>query len=119
VTEARRLFDGLHYPGEGSVAAFNARLLVSELVGNSVRHAGLAGSDLITLEVCCEDGLVRVEVSDLGPGFTPRDRAALAVPTPTGGRGLFLVDALSDRWGVSQPRPDRPAMVWFEIDVDG
>jgi anti-sigma regulatory factor (Ser/Thr protein kinase) len=94
-------------------AAFNVRLLVSELVGNSVKHAGLSENDVITLEVEIDGGSVRTEVHDPGRGF---EREAVS-PPPAGvsGRGLFLVDALADRWGVE--RRSGLTCVWFEIDL--
>jgi anti-sigma regulatory factor (Ser/Thr protein kinase) len=87
------------------------RLLVSELVSNSVLHAGLKEDDLIRLSVWESAGRVRVEVTDLGDGFRPR------VPDPDPlnptGWGLYLVDRLADRWGVATNGETR---VWFEVD---
>jgi two-component sensor histidine kinase len=100
---------------EHDEAAFNVRLLVTELVTNSVRHAGLALADTITLGLRVGDGLVRGEVTNRGAGF---QRPSFNGPSRgVGGHGLFLVDALADRWG-SQPAPDKQGwMVWFEIDI--
>ncbi len=90
----------------------DARLLVNELVTNSVKHCD--GSGQVTLTVSTHPQRVRVEVHDPGSGFTP--------PTghpdlsSTSGRGLFLVDRLSDRWGVSN---DGLTCVWFELDRSG
>jgi anti-sigma regulatory factor (Ser/Thr protein kinase) len=89
----------------------DARLLVSELVTNAIRHAGLGESDHITLIVEVDDDLLRIEVCDPGPGFE------LAEPTPDPARpsgwGLYLVRELSDRWGVERNGETR---VWFELD---
>ena len=87
------------------------RLLVSELVSNSVRHAGLKEDDLIRISVWESAGRVRVEVTDLGGGFRPR----LPDPDPLNptGWGLYLVDRLADRWGVATNVETR---VWFEMD---
>lgn len=89
----------------------DAQLLVSELVTNAIRHAGLQGEDVITLVVEASDHALRIEVSDPGPGFAPAD------PEPDPGRssgwGLYLVRELSDRWGVERNAPTR---VWFELD---
>jgi anti-sigma regulatory factor (Ser/Thr protein kinase) len=86
------------------------RLLVTELVTNSVRHAGATA--WIALDVELYANAVRVAVSDRGDGFEPP-----AIPTPhvdrPGGWGLCLVDRLADRWGVK--RGDRTS-VWFEMD---
>ena len=69
-----------------------AALLVSELITNAVLHAGTP----VRLLVFRYDGVLRVEVSDDDPTL-PR----LVDPDPMrpGGRGIKLVDALSQRWG--------------------
>ena len=90
----------------------DVRLLVTELITNSVRHAGLNGRKPIHLRVTAEADLVRVEVEDAGSGFEPRNRSAPL--TEASGWGLYLVDKLTDRWGVTRA----PATcVWFEIDA--
>ena len=89
----------------------DVRLLVTELITNSVRHAGLNGKASIHLRVSAEDDLVRVEVEDPGTGFEPRDRSALL--TEASGWGLYLVEKLTDRWGVKSAGG---TCVWFEID---
>jgi two-component sensor histidine kinase len=88
----------------------DVRLLVSELVSNSVRHAGLAPDELIGISVEVEKGRLRVEVSDGGPGFTPVSTPSLETGS---GFGLRLVEQLAQRWGVL--RDDR-VRVWFEIE---
>ncbi len=87
-------------------------LLVSELVTNSVRHAGLGADDRIALRASVEAGVLRIEVSDRGPGFrwTYTGRPP---PGRSGGRGVWLVAELSDRWGIR----DGPTTVWFEFDL--
>jgi anti-sigma regulatory factor (Ser/Thr protein kinase) len=87
------------------------RLLVSELVTNSVRHAGLRESQTIELKVKLLDETVRVEVNDQGTGFEPTPRTAQS--EVESGWGLYLVSRLSDRWGVSS---DGVTRVWFELD---
>jgi anti-sigma regulatory factor (Ser/Thr protein kinase) len=90
----------------------NVRLVVSELVTNSVRHAGLPPNEQISLTVVISDGSVRGRVCDPGPGFEkpsePRPRTDLS-----GGWGLPIVERISDRWGVER---NGCACVWFEID---
>lgn len=88
------------------------RLLVSELVTNSVRHADLSPSAKVNLEVAVSDRKVHVEVRDSGQGFEPSDHKPDA-GTP-GGWGLFLVEELADRWGVMRNHFTR---VWFEMDL--
>ena len=88
----------------------DVRLLVSELVTNSVRHSG-AQREFVVLAVMQMGETVRVEVSDGGSGFEPSVRSK-DIHTP-GGWGLHLVDRLADRWGVETGRRTR---VWFELD---
>jgi anti-sigma regulatory factor (Ser/Thr protein kinase) len=87
------------------------RLLVSELVTNSVRHAGLARSQAIELKVTLLPETVRVEVNDPGSGFQPTPRTAQS--DDQSGWGLYLVSRLADRWGVTS---DGSTRVWFELD---
>jgi anti-sigma regulatory factor (Ser/Thr protein kinase) len=98
-------------------AAFEIRsaveLVVSELVTNSVRHAGLEPHDRIGLVATRSPGGIRIEVWDAGPGFVP------PAPEPTSlkresGWGLYLVDRLADRWGVERGAGTR---VWSEFDL--
>jgi serine/threonine-protein kinase RsbW len=84
------------------------KLLVTELVTNSFRHAGAGKEAVIELRVLASPETVRVEVEDPGPGFEPEPRE----PGCEGGFGLVLVDELADRWGVQRERP----CVWFELD---
>ena len=90
----------------------NVRLVVSELVTNSVRHAGLSPDEQISVAVVISDRSVRGRVCDPGPGFekpsAPRPRTDLS-----GGWGLPIVERISDRWGVER---NGCACVWFEID---
>jgi anti-sigma regulatory factor (Ser/Thr protein kinase) len=90
--------------------AHTARLLVSEIVTNSVRHGGAGEGDWIGLDVALSPAALRVEVTDPGPGFVPHP--ALPDPDDPGGRGLFLVEQMADRWG----HADAGTRVWFEVD---
>ena len=103
------------FPVERAVDAdlmADVRLLVSELVTNSVRHSGAAPPDPVGLEVELDSETIRVEVSDSGSGFDPLPRDADR--SRPGGWGLYLVDRLADRWGVARNSLTR---VWFEIDL--
>ncbi len=110
---ARHAVDELRYAEHGE-AVFNLRLLVTELVSNSVRHADLAADEMITLEVAIRPNLIRAVVGDRGNGF---GRPVFGEPPAgTSGRGLFLVDALADRWGTGKAEGGESA-VWFELDL--
>ena len=89
------------------------QLLVTELVTNSVVHAGLRPGERIEVSIQRSDTGVRVEVADQGPGFDPPPPPE--DPFATSGRGLALVNTLSDRWGVET---DGLTRVWFEIDLN-
>ncbi|WSB81504.1 ATP-binding protein [Streptomyces sp. NBC_01186] len=85
----------------------HAVLLVSELVGNAVRHTG---AHTIGLRMLRRTGWIRVEVRDPSRGLP----CLLPVgELDTSGRGLFLVDTLSDRWGVDLL--PRGKTTWFEM----
>ena len=86
-------------------------LLVSELVTNSVRHAGLDASQPLQLSVGTEGDTVRVAVRDPGPGFRPPK--APTDPSHVGGWGLVLVDQLADQWGVKHD--GKANVVWCEL----
>ena len=80
-------------------------LMVSELATNAVVHAATA----FRLNIERTDKLVRVEVVDGGGGH-----AFLRSPTDSDvrGRGLQLVDTLSDQWGTTEDGDDGKT-VWF------
>lgn len=90
----------------------DARLLVSELVTNSLRHASLRPDQPIELSLTLDDSVLRAEVRDFGKGFEHEPRT----PQPEGeaGWGLFLVAKLAARWDVQTEGPTR---VWFELPV--
>ena len=89
----------------------DARLLVSELVTNAIRHAGLGHDEQIKLVVMTRAGMLRIEVCDPGHGFDLVE--PLPDPARPSGWGLYLVRELSDRWGVERHPETR---VWFELD---
>jgi signal transduction histidine kinase len=80
-------------------------LLITELVSNAVRH----GEGEIQLRVAVDAQAVRAEVIDDGPGFEVdvHERGVRAL----GGRGLWFVASLAQRWGVYQGS----SHVWFEL----
>ena len=84
------------------------RLLVTELVTNSVRHTA---ADSLTLSVAIGTSTVLTEVEDTGPGFDP-NCVEHAGKNDTGW-GLFLVQRLADKWGVMHDGPSK--RVWFEL----
>jgi anti-sigma regulatory factor (Ser/Thr protein kinase) len=95
------------YVDETQLRAFE--LAVTEVVSNAVRHGG---GDSIRLAVTPKDGYMCVQVTDAGPGLVPKPGALEA--GDEGGFGLFIVEHLTRRWGVT--REDNKTRVWFELD---
>jgi anti-sigma regulatory factor (Ser/Thr protein kinase) len=89
-----------------------ARLLVSELVTNAVRHAGAGPDRPLHVQLLRGPRWVVVAVADEGPGFTwhPTSRPAA---NESGGWGLFLVEQIADHWGVECTTSG--TCVWFEL----
>lgn len=88
-------------------------LLVTELIKNAVCHGGAGPDRPVHVEVRRGDDRIRVQVNNAGTDFDPPP-----APTPgdsSGGWGLFLVDRIAERWGVS-PAP-AGTCVWFELPV--
>jgi integral membrane sensor domain MASE1/anti-sigma regulatory factor (Ser/Thr protein kinase) len=112
IPTARRAIGELE-PGLEHAVFANLRLLVSELVTNSIRHAHAPASASLELRATVFRDHVRVEVGDRGHGFDPSE----LVPgrDTASGWGLYLVDQLADRWGVANTHG---TSVWFEIDRD-
>ena len=89
------------------------RLLVSEVVTNSVRHRDPADEDWIRLRVESGDGHIRVEVHTPG-GEIAFERVSKAGALRESGWGMYLLENLADRWGVATHDDD--SCVWFELD---
>jgi anti-sigma regulatory factor (Ser/Thr protein kinase) len=107
VPAARRFATGAlaHLPEDTLQAV---ELMVSELATNSIRHV----NSEFELTIVATSREIRVTVTDHGGG-TPRMR--IAAPDDVSGRGLRIVDLLSDRWGVDK-HGDRTE-VWFSVAV--
>ncbi|MFB9681862.1 ATP-binding protein [Streptosporangium vulgare] len=108
VPRARRLVCGQLAEWEIDEQDEIARLLVSELVTNALCHAW----GPIRLAVSCERGTLRCEVYDANP-VLPRVRDIRQ--DDEGGRGLYLLDLLSDLWG--SERTPMGKVSWFELAV--
>jgi anti-sigma regulatory factor (Ser/Thr protein kinase) len=93
---ARRALAPLRGEISGSRWA-DLRLVVTELITNSIKHRRVGGDDSIHLRVESSTRGVRVEVTDSGRVFVPRRPPSRGETT---GWGLYLVDRLADQWGV-------------------
>jgi anti-sigma regulatory factor (Ser/Thr protein kinase) len=112
---ARRALEAVDELERYSDLRFAAQLLSSELVANSVRHAGLATEEALTLSVECGEETLRVEVRDGGAGFNALTVLAEHARGDQRYRGIYFVDALADRWGFR--RGECGCHIWFEIDL--
>ncbi|WP_329086796.1 MULTISPECIES: ATP-binding protein [unclassified Streptosporangium] len=110
--------------GEDHPAYENARLAVSELVTNAVRHArhGVAGpgADPLVLRLVTYGDLLRIEVADAGlTAENPRVRPDPAFFLAEGGRGLAIVSALSGgSWGHRSRERGPGRIVWCELPAN-
>jgi len=107
VLRVRRALEDLGLP---PALLDDAQLLATELVTNSIQHAGLLPHDSVHVRADWSGTRLRVDV---------RDRASLSQlagairPSPgaESGWGLFLVDRLASRWGTG------PGRYWFELEL--
>lgn len=74
----------------------DARVVISELVGNSVRHARPLADGSVLVTWTLDDGTVRVSVTDGGGGTRPRN--VHAPSSALAGRGMAIVDVLAEDW---------------------
>jgi anti-sigma regulatory factor (Ser/Thr protein kinase) len=89
-------------------------VVVTEVVTNSVMHAGLTAAQPIDLDIQVFPGCLRMDVRDEGThSFDPVVRPPHA--GQISGRGLWMIDQLTDRWGVDFSHSTR---VWCEFDLD-
>ena len=112
----RRIFDAWRLPAE---LCESAESCTSELVANASLHARTD----VYVRALLSGGVVRIEVRDEAPGDLP-SRLSRAAATPgtaarggslplSIGRGLLVVDGLSDAWGVAHDGRGKTA--WFEL----
>jgi anti-sigma regulatory factor (Ser/Thr protein kinase) len=93
--------------GELGEQCDDVRLLVSEVVTNAVVHAGVDHESFLKFGLSAASDRIRAVLEYPGEPFTP-------TPQPEEQHfGLYLVDRLSDSWGVE--RDDDKNRVWFEI----
>ncbi|MFI5986108.1 ATP-binding protein [Streptomyces sp. NPDC051555] len=105
----RRILRMLLARWELASLAEGAELALTELVANVVRHVPGRGCAVVIL---LRPRGLRVEVTDDSPA-PPRPSRDPA-PLGEGGRGLLLVEAVTDRWGTYGTPTGKT--VWFECD---
>ncbi|MGN5632295.1 ATP-binding protein [Streptomyces sp. AC154] len=101
----------LYLKGWGLMSVADAaELALTELIANVVRHVPGRRCQTFIFRLPRGEG-VRVEVADCCPDVP---RAVVGDVLDEGGRGLVLVDALTDKWGVEVRRDGGGKTVWFE-----
>lgn len=85
-------------------------LLTSELVTNAVVH----GRTPVELRLSDDGARIKVEISDGDPAPLPPAGNGSSDDQPSG-RGLLIVDSLSDGWGCRRRRVPPGKVVWFEL----
>ncbi|MEU7283208.1 ATP-binding protein [Streptomyces sp. NPDC045431] len=102
---------GVPYGSDGAEAA---ALVVGELAANAVTHGRVPGRDFEVRLALSGDGVLRIEVGDT----RGERRPVVVAPEPygDGGRGLLLVAALADAWGVADRVPVGKT-VWAELKM--
>ena len=109
----RRALEGMGLPDQ---VIWDGALLTTELVTNSIRHAGLGPDDYIDVDAAWSGTVLRVIVRDSGSASPPSEIVAGSIrPSPGGqsGWGLYLVDKLATRWGTNLKGS---AGFWFELE---
>jgi anti-sigma regulatory factor (Ser/Thr protein kinase) len=107
----RRLSAELLASGVYEETADDAAVILSELISNALRHARPLPSGDIRVAWSREGDLVQLAVSD--GGATTEPRRARATLSSLGGRGLGIVETLSDGWGVLHE--DSGTTVWATL----
>jgi anti-sigma regulatory factor (Ser/Thr protein kinase) len=103
-----------------SEQARDASLITAELSANAIRHGRVRGRDFRLTLVLGSEGVLRIEVSDARVdrqpvlAADPEEGAGGGAVAETG-RGLPIVAALADRWGVHLPDPPLRKTVWAEL----
>ena len=112
VSEVRHVIETL---GLSPTLLQAARLLVSELVTNSVRHSGLGPDEQVRVPAAWSETKLRVTVRDRPtPASSPVAGTIRPAPGAESGWGLYLVDQLASRWGTAS---GEEGGYWFELET--
>ena len=77
----------------------DAALVVSELVGNALRHARPRPDGTLRVAWTLDGHRLRVEVTDGGAATKPEVRSSAQRRMATSGRGLAIIDVIAEAWG--------------------
>jgi anti-sigma regulatory factor (Ser/Thr protein kinase) len=112
----RRLGADLRLAGVSPDAAHDALVVLSELVGNALRHARPLRAGTLRVRWTRRRDDLEVAVTDGGGPTYPRN---LDLPASAlGGRGLAIVDELSETWGVRREPDSTTVYAVLPLDSD-
>jgi anti-sigma regulatory factor (Ser/Thr protein kinase) len=115
-TARRRLEAELRAAGVSAEGIHDALLVLSELVGNALRHARPLSSGTLRVGWTRRGAKLELSVTDGGGPSHPRTLALPASSAAVGGRGLAIVDDLARLWGVS--RDERSTTVYAVLPLE-
>lgn len=104
----RRVRQELYARSVGRTLREDAALVVSELIGNAVRHASPLPGGQLVLSCTVQGSEVELRVTDGGADLVPAPRSS--GDDESGGRGLTIVSRLAAAWGVESS--DVGTTVW-------
>ena len=110
VGQARSWLSALARGAVGAPRISDLELVLTEVVTNAIRHGEPGGA--VRVAATPKAAFLCVQVTDDGPGLVPNPGAMAS--EEHGGFGLFIVERLTRRWGVT--RENRQTRVWFEFD---
>lgn len=97
-----------------SLLADELALAVDELLANAVLHGCTGGQETVTLTACRTARELRIAVEDPSPRQPQLQNPSSEAES---GRGLALIDALCDRWGVTPAAEGVGKQVWLAMDL--
>lgn len=103
--------------GAWGLPSETAAHIVAELAANASVHGRVQGRDF-QLTLAVSGRTLRIEVTDTRGDSAPPGPGAVKAPEDDSehGRGLLIVEALADHWGIA-PGPVPRKTVWAEIDL--
>lgn len=107
----KRLSSDLTASGVYDSVVDDASVILSELLSNALRHARALPSGQVRVTWCYQGEMLEVAVSDGGAMTVPRRGPGTL--SSLGGRGLGIVEALSEGWGVRHE--DGATTVWAQL----
>lgn len=97
--------------GADHPALDSALICTNEIATNAVRHTRSGEDGHFTVIIAEDEGSVQISVVDDGTEGLPVVR--VADPLDETGRGMFLVEMLSDEWSVESD--GNAKVVWFRV----